>query len=235
MQTLRSLLETAALTVALIAFGGAWGRALHAQSEAPPASHSVTVGPYFAGGATVHIKPVRGEHVEPVFAYRTGAAITFPLTSALSATLDLGYDSRGVHRKSIDDSFIYTTTRVGYIAFTPGFSLKAFWLGLNLGVPINAATRWRDGATAKELEGDLVDDEFDKIEYLVEPRIGATVPIIDDDNGLLALTISAGFTLNQLALGEGVPVEESHLLGNYQMVSGHFGLTYQFIIPETSR
>jgi hypothetical protein len=204
---------------------------LHAQS-APAASASawaLTAGPYFVCGPSLHLGAPADETIGSVFAFRIGVAARFPLAEHLAGTLDMGCDSRGIDRLSAGNEAVHTVTRVGYFTFTPGFAISSFWFGLNLGIPLAASQTVTAGSTHRSVS--LSGDEFNAVEYLIEPRIGATVTVFDQPRGRLDLMLGAGMTLNAIALGDAAARDDSTARGDFRMVTGHIGLSYQFVLP----
>lgn len=167
-----------------------------------------------------------GMKIPPIFAYRVGAAATYPLTPVIGATLDLGLDSRGWKERDIGDEHFYTITRLSYFTLTPGFRFSAFWVAFNVGFPMSGTATTKLGSNATEQSSDISDAALDQLAILMEPRIGAVVPLMDEEIGWLGLLISGGYGLTPLTDFTG---DDRHLY------SGHLGLTWQFGIPGTGR
>jgi hypothetical protein len=198
------------------------------------ATSSLTVGPTTIFGASMIIDPAKGSKVSPIFSYKLSADATFPLTPVISAGLGLGYESRGTKIRAESNADIFTTTRLSYFTIYPNFGFSSFRIGLNMGLPLGGSFTSKFGAGTTEVVSDLTSSQQDSVEFLLEPRIGATVVLMEDKTGWLGLVISAGFSLNEMvnrgdvsALGEDA--------GDFHMVSGHIGVTYQFTIPGTKR
>ncbi len=218
----------------LIAAGGA----LHAQTESggvEMASSFLTLGPAVAGGASMSLYPPEGLKVAPTSAYRFGAEMVYPLTDVIGGTMGLGYDSRAIRLRSLNSADIYQTTRVGYFSMMPGVHFNAFWLGLNIGLPLGASLTRQMGTGMPASTTAMSDEDFKQVEVLVEPRIGVLVPVYQSGSGWLGISFSAGISLNDFLYRDDLPVNPDHELGNYQIVSALLGITYQFAIPGTSR
>lgn len=196
------------------------------------ATASLTAGLATNFGASMIIDPPEGQKVSPIFAFSVSAASSYPLTPVISANLNLGYESRGTKLRAENDADIYAITRVGYFTINPGFQFSAFYLGMNFMMPMGGTTTTKAGTGASEVTSDLTSAEEDKLETLIEPRLGAVIPLLEDKTGFLGLTIIGGYTLNELSdRGDNLPDNA----GTFNMVAGYLGVTYQFAIPGTSR
>jgi len=229
--SLRTLFVVAALAVA----GGV--PLLRAQGDLPydKATSYLTIGPSFAGGASVSLEPPQGNKVAPSFGFRFGADMAYPLTSSIGGTFLLGYESRAVRLRSLEDPDVYSSSRVGYMAIMPGFQFGAFWIGMNFGLPLGGSVTRKAGQNADEISRDMTDTEYDKVDVTLEPRIGTVIRVHDDQNGWVGITLNGGLTLNEFFDMGDVPSAARDIVGNYQTASMHLGLTYQFAIPGTAR
>jgi hypothetical protein len=209
---------------------------LHAQTDysSRGATQFLTVGPGFAGGASLHFAAREGTKLGPLFAYRITAEGGYPLGGAIRAQLGLGWDSRGIKERSPDNTEVYTKTRVNYFALTPGVGLSAFYLGLNIGFPMSGSVSVKGGPNAEEDTQDMSDAAFEFIEVLLEPRIGATVNVFEERSSWLALTIIGGISLNELMDRGTLPSSGADGIGDYHLATLQLGLSYQFSIPGTA-
>ena len=210
------------------------GPILHAQGDysGRKATAGLTVGADFSGGASLIVKPPDGEKVGPIFAWRAGADVSYPLTPVISAGLGLGLDSRGTELHDINNSERYTITRVMYFSITPSFNFSAFSIGLNMGVPLSGSNTSKLGSLATEVTSDMTSTQFDRVEFMLEPRIGASILLLDDDTGALTMNITGGYTLSTLQDFGDVSTD---VIGDYHMASLHLGLSYQLAIAHTRR
>jgi hypothetical protein len=215
---------TAAVAALLI-----WPLMLHAQDPIVGRAAPVTAGPFFVGGSSFHLDAPPGEAVGSTFAFRFGGSITFPLNELFAGSLELAYDGRGIARERDSNAAINTITHVGYITFTPRFSYRFAWLALNLGIPVAASRTENSGSVHRDVAIDR--DAFNRFEYMVEPRIGVTIKVFEDERGWLAMMLGAGMTLNEIETGGDVAPEAARQLGTYRMISCHIGLTYQLPLP----
>lgn len=225
------------MCAAVMLAGVLCGAELRAQGDFPrdKATSYLTIGPTFAGGASMSISPPDGRKVAPSFAWRFGADMTYPLTPVVAGTFMLGYESRAVRLRGLNSSDVYESNRVGYLAITPGFQFGGFWVGMNFGLPLGGGVTRKNGPNSQEVSKDMDDEDFEKVDVTLEPRIGGVIPIHNDATGLLAITLNGGISLNQffdITDANGV-VNES--LGNYQTVSAHMGISYQFAIQGTEK
>lgn len=214
-----------------------YGTELRAQEDFPrdKATSYLTIGPTFAGGASMSIAPPEGLKVAPSFAWRFGADLSYPLTPVVAGTFMLGYESRAVRLRALSTSEMYVSRRVGYLAITPGFQFGGFWLGMNFGLPLGGGETFKNGPNSEVLSRDMTDEDFERVDVTLEPRVGGVIPIHNDATGVLSITLSGGISLNQffdLSDPNGVLNEN---LGNYQTVSAHMGISYQFAIQGTEK
>jgi len=201
-----------AVVLCLVAIGSVRGQTKY---DKHAATRALTIGAGFAPGMSFVIYPE--ETPELVFAYRGDLDVTYPLSSKISAALALGFDSRG-----------YNNQRINYFSIMPGFTFSSLFLGVNFGLPMSGSYTYADRTI------ELDDDALDRLNLIIEPRLGAVVPIVDDRTGWLGLTVSAGATVNEILEHSDValPGREAP---DYHMLSLHLGLTYQFAIPGTQR
>jgi hypothetical protein len=187
------------------------------------ASRSLTVGLGFAGGASLDThEPPEGTNVSPIFAWRGTVDATYPLTPVISTTLSFGLDSRGTKYYADADDEVYNVGRFTYFTLTPAFRFSAFYLGLNLGFPMSGTSTVKQGSNASEQTADVSDATMEFYQTMIEPRIGAIIPLMDEESGWLGLTIIGGYQVNEI-----IEKAENHY------ASLHLGLTWQFAIPGT--
>lgn len=220
----------AAGTIALAAAG-----TLRAQSTPLPATSLLTIGPAASVGASMSINPPDGLKVAPSFAYGFGAEMIYPLTSTIGGTFGLGYQNRAIRLRSLVSADVYQSTRVGYFSITPGVHFSSFWIGMNFGLPLAGSLTTQSGPGVPSSTETMDDDAFERVEVMIEPRIGALIPVYEGNAGWMAISFSGGFSLNEFFDRGEMPANPDKELGNYQTVSAHFGLTYQFAIPGTER
>ncbi len=200
------------------------------------ASDGFTAGISFLPGASMTIDPPEGMKVSPVFAYRVGGTLSYPFSPTIAGTFDLGLENRGTQLRPENNSDVFSRTNVQYFYLTPGFNFSGFWLGLNLGVPLGGSVTSGDDDDS-ETE-DLDEASEDRLEFLLEPRLGGIIPIVDDDFGVLSVHISGGFSINEMFEPVDLnlpPGFDEPDIGDYHMVSLYLGLSYQFAIPTSSQ
>lgn len=227
--TLRSLaaLSTLVLTCA----------AASAQTDysAHSATDGLTVGLSFSGGVTMTTDATENYKVAPVFSYKTGVDATYPLTNTIYATLGLGLDHRGGRYYWYRDDAIWETRMVDYFSINPGIRFSAFYIGLNLGVPLGGTRTWQNGLDAKENEFEI-DSDVDDLNFMIEPQIGAMIPLLDEEIGWLGLLILAGYSVNDISgKTDFLPGQTTVKPVSTQMPSLRMGITWQFGIPGTHK
>lgn len=210
---------------------------VHAQTDYAnkTATDHLTAGLGFAAGATLHLQAREGTKLGPLFAYRITADLGYPLGGVARANLSLGLDSRGIKERNPDNTEIYTKTRLTYFTITPAIGLSALWVGVNFALPMSGSYSQKNGPTDAERSSDMPDDVFDKVEVLIEPRIGAVVPLMNDKNGFLGLTITGGISFNEIYDRGDIVNSGIDAIGDFHITGAHLGLTYQFPIPGTAR
>ncbi len=189
------------------------------------ATRQLTLGAAFGVGASMILSPPPGAKVKPIFAWRGTAEASYPLTETVGTALGLGLDSRGYSLHPDGAPEDYVDTRITYFTFTPGFTFSAFYIGMNIAMPMSGT------ASSEAATSDISDAEMDNFTTLLEPRVGAIIPLMDEETGWMGLTILGGASLNEMVDRADVSGDES----DYHMVSLHLGLTYQFAIPGTKR
>jgi len=106
---------------------------------------------------------------------------------------------------------------------------------MNFGLPLGGSVTRRNGSGSETATRNMTDAEFDRVQVTLEPRIGVVIPVHVDANGWLGITITGGFALNEFIDPGDLTDAQREVAGNYQTVSGLFGLTYQFAIQGTGR
>jgi hypothetical protein len=224
------------LSVLCIVLGTGLGT-LRAQSDYSDrqATSMLTVGVSFSGGASMMLDPAEFWKVQPVFAFRTGVDVTYPLTPVIGATLELGIDNRGSSFYWHEDQTLFDDRHVTYFSVTPGFLFSAFYMGVNIGFPMSGGKVWQNTSLAEERTQELDADVY-QLSVMIEPRIGAVVPLLDTDLGWLGLTIGAGYNISDMSdIEDFLPGHQPGVTQSQQSVSMHVGTTWQFAIPGTGR
>lgn len=189
------------------------------------ATRNYSVGIGFAGGASMILSPPEGSKVMPIFAPRFGIDASLPVSQTVTPMLSIGLDNRGTGLYAESNSDFYTLTKPTYFYLTPGITFSSFYLGLNIGLPMGGET---EGASGNSV--DFSDATKDKMLTVLEPRIGAIIPIVDEEIGWLGITFTGGYNLNPILDGQQDLPDQG---GNFQSVSAHLGITWQFAIPNT--
>ena len=205
---------------------------LYAQSDysARPGSSHLTIGPGVALGASMALDAMEGSKIKPIFAYHAGVDATYPLSPNIASTLSLGIESRGTQIHPHNASQAYQNTRISYFHLTPGFTFSSFYIGLNVALPTGGSIETSETST------DMTEAAEDKLETLIEPRVGVIIPIMDSIIGWMGITLTGGISLDEyIDRGERSDDQDSDAYGNFQNASLYLGTTFQFAIPGTGR
>lgn len=216
----RSIVAALAVTVA----GAILAPSISAQTDYSNrrATSFLSIGPGFAGGASLAVDPPTGYKVGPVFSWRGTAEVAYPLSPSISAMMSLGYDSRGTAIEDANGTSLYDT-RTGYFSIQPGFVFSGFYIGMNFGFPMSGSVTTPDGTTTS-----FTDAQLETVESVLEPRLGGVFTLINDKSGWLAMTVTGGYDLNEAKDPNGA-------VSFGKMVSAHLGVFYQFTIPGTGK
>jgi len=176
------------------------------------------------------------DEAAPGLAFRFGLNISYPFTRTVRGTFATGLDIRKVGKKLHEATGTGTeldarSYNVQYFYLEPGVSISAFRLALNIGMPMSGSQPIPGAAV-----GESMDIPSDNLEMMLEPRIGATLVLIDEEDGWLGLTIDGGFPLNKIFKETTPSVAGGYVEGDIpatRILNGHLGLTYQFGIPGT--
>lgn len=190
------------------------------------ATSFLTAGLGFAGGASMTLSPPEGNKVGPIFAWRLTGQAAYPLSPSISAMMELGLDNRGSRERPFNNTDLYTDTHIGYFSINPGFMFSSFYVGMNFGFPVSGSYT-NNGGTV-----DMSDASFDKLQTIIEPRVGAIIPLMNNKSGWMGLSILGGITLNEIIDRGTVSSSDD---SDYHLVSAHLGLFYQFSIPGTGK
>ncbi len=228
------------ITVSALCLSAVVGRVYSQDSQVDEygdrkATSMLSIGAGFGGGVSMNFEPPKNWKVKPLFSYRAGVDALYPLTPVISASLGLGLESRATKYHWYNDNLLWEIRRVNYFAVTPGFQFSAFYLGVNLGFPMGGARTWQLGDGDREREVELKSDT-DSLLFMVEPRIGAVIPVLDDDIGWLGVTIMAGYNTSDLSeKPDFLPAESINRPTVTQTASFQLGVTWQFAIPGTEK
>jgi hypothetical protein len=179
------------------------------------------------------------DEAAPGFATRFGLNLSYPLSRTIRLHLASGLDIRNVGKKlhnfEADGTELNARSyHVQYFYIEPGFSYSAFKLSLNIGMPMSATQPVPD-PTGTVATDQTMEVPSDKMEMMLEPRLEASLVLIDEELGWLGLTFGGGFPLNTL-------FKKDDTSGLYQTegdipvtraLNLQLGLTYQFAIPGT--
>ncbi len=176
------------------------------------------------------------EETAPGLGLRFGLNASYPLSRTIRVHLGSGLDMRNVGKKLKEGNGEGTeldarSYNMQYFYIEPGFSYSAFKLSLNIGMPMSATMPGLDPADTQPADAS-VDVEGEELEMMLEPRLGATLVLHDDEMGWLGLLLDLGFPLNTFYKESSPLFKEGDIQGTNGL-NVMLGLTYQFSIPGT--
>ncbi len=171
----------------------------------------------------------KGTEAAPGFAYRIGINLQYPINRTIGLQFNTGLDSRSVGRKrtNVTDADLYTGR---YFFLEPGLSWSSFRVSVNIGLPLGGTEPLVDTVAKTVTYADMASNALGT---MIEPRIGATLVMVDDKSYWLGLTVDAGLAVSSFY---DEAYRTSHNISNESVeagrgLTGHLGLTYQFSIP----
>lgn len=229
------------LCLLLLAVATSW---LHAQdADTGPideygdrlSTKMLSVGFGIAGGVTMSLDPPTNWKVKPVLAWNAGLHASYPLTPIVKAGLNVGLENRGTKYHWYNDSRLWEIRHVNYLTITPGFMFDALYLGMNIGLPMGGSRVWQPSPEDRERTLELETDA-DSLLVMLEPRLGAVVPLMDEEVGWLGLTVMVGYNLSNFSDHKDfLPVEYRGQKRSTETPSFMLGVTWQFGIPGTEK
>jgi hypothetical protein len=214
------------LTVALLLTANL-SQILHAQTDYSSRKATSRIG--VGVGAAIGIAlPTGGDlpdsiEAAPGFAFRGGINLTYPITRTFGVLFNGGLDLRSIGKK-VSGQSTSQSYGVSYLFLEPGVSVSAFRLSLNIGLPSNLTLPDSGAVPATK----------DDLEMMLEPRLGATLVLMDEKEWWLGLNVDVGLALNKLYKDEAITrlVLEKDVPA-MSMLSAHLGVTWQYGIPGT--
>jgi hypothetical protein len=197
------------------------------------ATEALSIGLGYSGGLSLAIDQATNYKIATIYSDRFGLDASYPLSNNIAASLGLGIDNRGGKYYWYLDNTVWEIRKVRYFSINPGVRISAFYLGLNLGIPLSGVKLWQNGADAKTNTLDL-DPDLDKLNLMVEPQLGAMITLVNEKMAWLGLSIVAGYNLNNLSdKTTQFPGEDASKPISSNVPSLRIGLTGQFAIPGT--
>lgn len=147
--------------------------------------HYFSAGPFFAlkGGSNGGYTP-EGRNNAAIFNGLPdfGFTLFYPLgeESDLGLTMDLAYTTYAYKVEGVDVNYD-ADCKYSYISFAPNMHYNGFIAGLNFGLPV-------DNSFGDKLSSD-------KLNFMVEIRLGYFYPLLNDEVGSLNLFLQAGYML----------------------------------------
>ncbi len=168
----------------------------------------------------------------PGVAYRFGLNAQYPVNRVIGILLAAGLEGRSVGVKVNEqlDTRVYSAR---YLYIEPAMSWSSFKLGVNIGLPMGGTEPVNTpyDSAFSETTRDMADKALGMI---IEPRLGASLVLIEERGWWLGLTIDVGLPITSFydesyrASTAGLMEED---IPNTRLLNGHLGLTYQFAIP----
>lgn len=168
----------------------------------------------------------------PGVAYRFGVNMQYPVSRVINALLAAGLEGRGVGVK-VNGQLDTRTYSARYFYIEPAVSWSSFKIGLNIGLPMGGTepvnTPYDTAST--DMKRDMADNALGMV---IEPRLGASLILMDEKSWWLGLTIDVGLPVTTF-YDESYRNDQPSLLKedipSTRLLNGHLGLTYQFAIP----
>jgi hypothetical protein len=186
---------------------------------------NVTLGPFFMPGASANAGSVANGAKTDVadFSWSLGAMADIPFSPSFGLQLSACYDSRAVGFYDQKSSNNYVDYSFSYFSIRPEFMIGDFLIGLGLGIPVGASTTQQNEPTPSIGASNM--------NFLIEGRIGASIPVVVADNGnSLRFIVDASYAFSQIttaplapAFGSTDKTDNNGPLGTLQL-----GFAYMF-------
>ncbi len=217
------------------------------EEKAPEDRFNIFIGPYFGVKAGLNTNVPNGRKTGVAMGFPDiGASFLLPFTkgSTIGFMLGLGHESYAYISKpdeDADDDNTFTE-KYNYINLSPSLYLGGFILGLNVGFPISASAEDKTGKEVTMLsDNGITTTDFaglEMVDYLatnLEVKLGANIPLVKNDNGMLNLNINASYSLsglyeNHKAYRFAYEENKAKSEFNPSPVSIHIGMSYLFSI-----
>lgn len=214
--SLRTLLASAVLVLS------ATGLAAQSNYSNQKATGKFSIGGGFSLGVTIPT-PTLDSNMEPTpgFSYRIGVNARYPFARTVAGTLAFGLDGRQVGTK-VSGQPEGSNYNFSYFFIEPGVQISAFRVGMNIGMPMGAKE-----PDPLDPTGNQVDAADDAQEMLLEPRLGATLVLMEDQKAWLGLNVDLGLALNTFYSESSASFTEKGIPGA-KAFNVAIGATYQF-------
>ncbi|HZV11667.1 MAG TPA: hypothetical protein VFA55_00510 [Candidatus Kapabacteria bacterium] len=150
-----------------------------------------------------------------------GATAYFPFSdsSNIGVAVDLGYSTYGIRSKPNTGAVDSNTfdSSYSYLTLSPSLNANVFTLGFNFGIPLAASAKNLSGNQNRNLNTSL-------LSMLVELRVGAMIPLMNDATGRLDLIVQGGYMLSGMY--------SSSTSSNPKAASIALGLNYLFSLKK---
>jgi len=168
----------------------------------------------------------------PGIAYRFGINMQYPASRVIGILFAAGIEGRSAGVK-IDHQLDARTYSANYLYLEPAISWSSFKIGVNIGLPMGGTEPVNNpyDSAFTDVTRDMADDA---LAMTIEPRIGASLVLVEEKAWWLGLTIDVGLPINSFyddAYLDKTPGILTDDIPTTQLLNGHLGLTYQFAIP----
>ncbi|HEY3874294.1 MAG TPA: hypothetical protein VGM92_02360 [Candidatus Kapabacteria bacterium] len=204
--------------------------ATNASATNASATNDIRLGAVFMPGLSANAGTVaNGTKTDATdFSWALGALADFPLNQNIGIQVGLCYDNRtvGFHDQATSDtSNKYTFS---YFSFRPELRIGDFVVGLGLGVPIGASSTASADSKGQNAPTTLAASNMN---FLLEGRIGAAVPIVDMQNGNeIKFHVEAAYAFSQIVSSPLTPNDGSQnkTENSGPIASVQLGISYLF-------
>ena len=173
--------------------------------------------------------PPTGLKVSPKFGTQFGLDLIMPFSRMLSGGLSIGLDNRatGIFENSDNNNTI--NNQLNYISIFPFLKISTLIIGVNFGLP-KSGKFTVNRTSASEISTDYSDEDVKSVDMMIEPRLGAVAPLLDEEIGWLGLTFSLGYCINKIykenQTGALVALTNLDKKFDGNLASAHLGLTW---------
>lgn len=182
--------------------------------------------------------PPTGTKVAYLPGFRANVDATLPINSLLGFGLSVGLDNRSTGVYDVLDENLKINSNLSYLSVFPFLKISTLVVGVNFGIPKSnklEANQLLLGNQTYELNS----TDMENVEMMIEPRLGALAPLIDEEFGWLGLTFSLGYCVNKMYKSNATTpmtqlIENSKYFDG-SLASAHLGLTWQFRVPIYER
>ncbi len=153
--------------------------------------------------------------------------LPFTKESYLGFQFDMGYSTYSYQVVFSDKKDLKNHYYLNYFTFSPYFCLMGFNIGINYGIPLGGSIDGNLNPSLKDSERTLNSNDMN---YLLELKLGGTIPIFKNHLGRLNILVNFGYVLSELNENAYYLNESSFLA--IKPASASIGISYLFNILE---